>query len=145
MAFRFTLASVLAFRESMERREELTLAKIQLEMARVQHEIEHVTAELAVAQRMREENLRRPIPAAQLQSMLRAADAATEQKKKLVETLAALEHQRGEQMRVYQTAHRARRVFSDLRAQQRELWEQNQVRQQQKTLDDIFASRSQRS
>jgi flagellar export protein FliJ len=145
MAFRFPLAAVLAFRESLERREELALTKIQLEMARVQHEIEQVTAELAAAQRMREESMKQPIPAAQLQSMLHASDAAGERKKKLKEALAALEHQRGEQMRVYQAAHRARQVLSDLRAQQHEAWEQDQARQQQKTLDDIFTSRSQRS
>lgn len=145
MAFRFTLASVLAVRESMERREELALSKIQLEMARVQHEIDRLNAELAQAQRMREECMQRPIAAAQLQAMLRSADAATEQKKKLLDSLILLERQRGEQMRVYQTARRSRQVLSDLRAQHLEAWEQEQVRAQQKSIDDTFASRSWRS
>jgi len=145
MAFRFTLASVLAVRESMERREELALTKIQLEMARVQHEIERVNAELGEAQRIREESMRQPIPAAQLQGMLRSADVATERKKRLVESLAALKRQRGEQMRVYQTARRARQVLSELRTQHFEAWEQEQARMQQKILDDIFAARSQRN
>jgi len=144
MAFRFPLASVLGFRESVERREELALAKVQLEMARVQHEIERVTEDLAEAQRKREECMRKAIPAAELQSMLRAADLAAERKKKLLESLAALEHQRGEQMRAYQSAHRARRVLSDLREQQLETWEQQQVRVQQKMADDRFVTRHQR-
>lgn len=144
MAFRFNLASVLAVRESLERREELALTKIQLEMARVRHEIENVNAELAEAQRMREECMREPIPAVQLQTMLRAADAAAERKKKLVASLVVLDRQRGEQMCAYQSARRARQVLSDLRAQHLELWEQEQVRTQQKILDDIFVSRSQR-
>lgn len=144
MAFRFTLASVLGFRESIERREELTLTKIQLEMARVQREIEQADAELAAGQRMREESLRQPIPAAQLQSMVLAAETVAERKKNLLEALSALEQKRGEQMRAYQAAHRARQVLSDLRAQQREAWEQDQARAQQKTLDDLFAARSQR-
>jgi flagellar export protein FliJ len=145
MAFRFPLASVLAFRESIERREELALSKIQLEMARVQHEIEQITAELVTAQKAREESMRRPISAAQLQAMLHAADAAVERRKKMLETLAALDRQRAEQMRVYQEAHRARRVLTDLEAQQGEIWEQEQARLQQKVLDDIFASRSLRN
>ena len=145
MAFRFTLAAVLGFRESIERREELALSKIQLEMARVQHEIDEVTAALAAEQRRREESMQRPIPAAELQVMLRAAEVATRRKQKLLESLAVLEQQRGEQMRAYQTAHRARRVLTDLKAQQLEIWEQQQVRTQQKVLDDVFASRSQRN
>jgi flagellar export protein FliJ len=145
MAFRFTLASVLGVRESLERREELALTKIQLEMARVQHEIENVNAELAQAQRKREECMRQPIPAAQLQTMLHAADAATERKKKLLESLVVLERQRGEQMRAYQAARRARQVLSDLRAQHLEAWELEQARTQQKTIDDMFATRKQRS
>src|ERR1700744_1461099 len=76
MAFRFPLASVLGFRESVERREELALARVQLEMARVQHEIERVTEDLAEAQRKREECMRKAIPAAEVQSMLRAAGIA---------------------------------------------------------------------
>jgi flagellar export protein FliJ len=145
MAFRFTLASVLGVRESLERREELALTKIQLEMARVQHGIEKVNAELAEAQQMREECMRQPIPAAQLQTMLHAAGAATERKTKLLESLVVLERQRGEQMRAYQAARRARQVLSDLRAQHLEAWELEQARTQQKIIDDIFATRNQRS
>jgi flagellar export protein FliJ len=144
MAFRFTLASVLAVRESLERREELALMKIQLEMARVRHEIEKVDAELAEAQRIREESMRQPIPAAQLQSMLYAAEAATDRKKKLLAALMELERRRGEQMRTYQTVRRARQVLTDLRAQHLEAWELEQARAQQKMLDDIFVSRNQR-
>jgi flagellar export protein FliJ len=145
MAFRFTLASVLGVRESLERREELALTRIQLEMARVQREIEGVNADLAEAQRMREESMRQPIPAAQLQAMLYAADGAGERKKKLMESLVVLERQRGEQMRAYQAARRARQVLSDLRAQHLESWELDEARTQQKAMDDIFATRNQRS
>jgi flagellar export protein FliJ len=145
MAFRFTLASVLGVRESLERLEELALTRIQLEMARVRHAIEKTNADLAEAQRVREESMRKPIPAAQLQSMLHAADAAAERKTKLMESLVLLERQRGEQMRAYQAARRGRQVLSDLREQHLEAWEQEQARTQQKILDDIFASRNQRN
>ncbi|MFP5229856.1 MAG: flagellar FliJ family protein [Acidobacteriota bacterium] len=121
------------------------LTRIQLEMARVQHEIEHVTAEIVAAQKAREECMRHPIPAAQLQAMLHGADAAVERKKKLLEAMAALEQKRGEQMRLYQEAHRARQVLTELLGKQREAWEQEQGRAQQKMLDDIFASRNMRS
>ena len=44
MAFRFSLATVLRVRESIELREERALKKIQMEMARVSHEIEELDA-----------------------------------------------------------------------------------------------------
>jgi flagellar biosynthesis chaperone FliJ len=48
-------------------------------------------------------------------------------------------------MRAYQAARRARQVLSDLRAQHLEAWELEQARTQQKTIDDMFATRKQRS
>jgi flagellar biosynthesis chaperone FliJ len=56
-----------------------------------------------------------------------------------------LERQRCEQMRAYQAARRARQVLSDLRAQHLEAGELEQARTQQKTIDDMFATRKQRS
>jgi len=55
MGFRFPLASVLQFRESIEKREELALQKVQFEVARVRRRIDELTEELAKASDEREE------------------------------------------------------------------------------------------
>ena len=47
MGFRFTLDSVLRFREGIEKREELALQKVQFEVSRVRRRIEELTEELA--------------------------------------------------------------------------------------------------
>ena len=47
MPFRFKLATVLKIRESVEKQEERALQKILVEMARVAHQIEELTAEIA--------------------------------------------------------------------------------------------------
>lgn len=144
MAFRFPLASVLGFRESVERREELALEKVHLEIATVQRAAEQLTEEIANAHRAAENALQEALPASHLHTMLNEANAAREKKKALLESLQTLEQRRDHQAKVYQTAHRARRMLSDMADRQKDAWEQDMARSQQKFLDDIFGSRGQR-
>jgi flagellar export protein FliJ len=145
MAFRFTLATVLRFRESVEKREELALQKIILEIARRRIEIERQTEEIAAAQEAINRTMQKPISAYHLQGMLNAANLIVDRKKALVESLVPLERKREMQMKAYQAAHRDRQMLSDMARRQREAYEQTQARAQQKFLDDIFAARAQRS
>ena len=48
-------------------------------------------------------------------------------------------------MDVYQLAHRNRQMLTDMSTRQREAYDQERVRAEQKFLDDIFAARLQRS
>jgi flagellar export protein FliJ len=145
MAFRFPLASVLGYRESLERREELALQKIQMEMAQVRHTIDQLTKQIAEAQKTIERVMQKALPAVQMQGLLNHANAAVDRKRALVASLETLEQQRRQQMRAYQDAHRSRRMLSDMAARQRDAWEQDHVKSQQKFLDDIFAARARRS
>jgi flagellar export protein FliJ len=145
MAFRFPLATVLRYRESIERREERALQRVQLEMARVSHQIEELNAAIARAHGTTEQALRQPMPASHLQSMLWEAQVAEERKNALLKTLQTLEQQREKQMKIYQAAHQDRETLISLFEQQRSVYEQGQVRAQQKFLDDIFIARRHRS
>ena len=145
MAFRFSLATVLRFRESVEKREELALQKILMEMARIRREIEQVNAAIATAQNARNEAMQNPLPASHLQDMLSEIEAAVVRRDKLRETLQALDRQRVLQTQRYQAAHRDRQMLSDMRTRQRDAYEQQQARATQKFLDDIFAARSRHS
>jgi flagellar export protein FliJ len=144
MAFRFSLATVLRFRNSVERREELALQKILMEIARARMQIEELTAQIGRAQESMNKALLRPITAFQLQSMLSEANVAVERKKALIASLAALERQREVQMQAYQAAHRDRQMLSDMAAKQRDAYELKHARAQQRFLDDVFAARAQR-
>ncbi len=144
MAFRFTLAQVLRVRESIERREELALQRAELDVARTLRRIEELTEQLAEMSRRRDENLKKPMQAHELQWMDAQINAALETRKAQIETLVALQHRRDEQRKVYQAAHNGRRMLTDLEEQHRNEYEQEQVRAQQKRLDDLFAARIQR-
>jgi len=144
MAFRFPLATVLRFRESMEKREELVLQRILLEMAQVRREIERIAAEIAAAHNARNQAMQSPVPAAHLQGMLNDVEAAAERRTKLLQTLATLEQQHRLQATKYQAAHRDRQMLSDMKTKKRDMYEQERARATQKFLDDIFAARSMR-
>lgn len=145
MPFHFPLAPVLRLRKSIERREEMALKASLLELARVRRRIDELTDEMAKACQDREKALRNSTTANRLQSMQIEIHAAIEAKQKLFETVQALKLQRDAQMKAYQSAHSGRQALSDLLAQQKNLYEQEQLHRQQKQLDDIFAARWQRT
>lgn len=144
MAFHFSLDSVLRFRESLEQREEVVLLRIQQELAEVRNAIDQITADIANAEKAREQALQQPIPAARLQAMLCEKQAALEHKKNLLASLQALEQKRTEQMKIYQAAHRGRRMLTEMESRQLDAYEQERARDQQKFLDDVFGARHQR-
>jgi flagellar export protein FliJ len=141
MAFRFTLASVLRVRESIERREELAFQRAEHEVARVQRRIDQITVELEKAGATREEALVQPTPACRLRQMQDEINTAIETKRALLEALVTLQQQRDLQKNLYQQAHRGRRMLTEMRQQQKDAYEQEEVRAQQRRLDDIFGAR----
>jgi len=144
MGFRFTLASVLRFRESIEEREELALQKVEFELARVRRRLGELTEELAKASNEREAAPQKSMEAFRLKNLQDEMNAAVQTKQILFETLATLRSQREAQFRLYQAARVNRRTLTDLQKHQQSAWEQEQVRVEQKQLDDIFSSRMQR-
>jgi hypothetical protein len=132
-------------RESIEKREERALQRIQLEMARVARQIEELNESLKNAHETREQALRRAMPAGELQAMLYQAQTAVETRNALLLKLQQLEEQRLKQMKIYQAAHRDHETMINLFNEQRDLYEVEQDRAQQKYLDDIFMGRRHRS
>lgn len=144
MAFRFSLATVLRYRDSMEKREELALQKILVEIARTRLQVEQLTRQIARAQAAIEKTLEQPVSAAHLQIMVSEVEALIAQRKTLTGVLAALDRQRALQMQAYQAAHRDRRMLSEMADRQRDAYEQGRVRREQKFVDDIFGARARR-
>jgi flagellar export protein FliJ len=145
MAFRFTLETVLRYRENLESREEAALQTIVQQIATVAATIDQVTAQIAAANRTRGELLAQPVNALNLQAILNEITAAGKQRAELLHTLEALEQKRDEQLKVYHAAHRNRQMLSDMLDDQQGVWEQERTRSEQKTLDDLFAARTQRA
>lgn len=145
MAFEFSLETVLRFRESVEKREELALEKILAEMAIVRRQAEEVGREIENARELLDQAMREMLPAVHLEAMTERIEAAVARKKELIASLAELDRQREIQTAKYQAARYRRQMLSDMRAQQHQAYEQERDRAEQKFLDDIFAARAQRS
>lgn len=145
MPFRFPLAILLRFRQSVERREEVALQKASLEVAQCKRNLDQLSAKIAEAEQARAETLRRPISAFQLQSMLSEARLAIERRQSLMDSLALLERKRIDQLAVYQAALRDRKILSELESRRLEEYKVDYARTEQKQFDDIFAARAHRS
>ena len=144
MAFKFSLAVVLRLRESIETCEERALRAIQLEVSRTQQAIEKLGVAIGGAQRDRETALQQTMSGGQLRSLLWEEQAAEQGLKLLLGKLQALEEERDKQMRVYQAAHREREMLSEMMEKQKDIYEREWLRDEQKRLDDIFMARRHR-
>ena len=144
MAFRFSLATVLKLRQSIEDREERALQKVIAEIANVHNQIEALNIQIANVRRQCESTLLQLTPAAHLHILLTETQAAEDAKKALYQQLQILEQQRRQQLMVYQAAHRDRETLTNMFDEQRSLYEQEKTRTEQKILDDIFMARHHR-
>jgi flagellar export protein FliJ len=144
MAFQFSLAAVLRLRESVEKREERALQSIQLEVARILQAIEQLGVAIGGAHRDRETALQQTISGGHLHSLLWEEQAAEQQLQSMLGQLQVLEEARDKQMKVYQSAHREREMLTDMRKKQKDIYEREWLREEQKRLDDIFMARRHR-
>lgn len=145
MPFRFPLAKVLLVKESVKKQEERALQKILLEMSRVAHQIEKLSVEIAESQIALERALQQPIPAVEVQTLSLRAQRATEDRRDLIRELQTLERDRERQAELYHAAHRHCEVLINLLDKQKDDYEQEQTRVEQKQMDDIVIARHPRS
>jgi flagellar export protein FliJ len=144
MAFQFSLAVVLRLRESTEKREERTLQSIQLDVSRTLQAIEELSVAIGGAQQARETAMQQTISGGHLHSLLWEEQVAEQGLRLLLGKLQVLEQEREKQMKVYQAAHRDREMMSDMMEKQKDIYEREWIRCEQKQLDDIFMARRHR-
>lgn len=144
MGFNFPLVTVLRHREIVEQQEEQALSKIMAELAQVRSRIETLTSEIAHARQALEQRMQQAIPAIDIALIGSHIDADLQLRNDLLESVLELERKREAQSRKYQTAYNRRKILSEMRDRQREEYVQERGRAEQKLLDDIYASRTQR-
>ncbi len=144
MAFRFPLASVLRLREIEEQREERLLTQILNQIAETKAELVSIDQRVAEVHLRRQAELADPIAATQLHSSYALVQLLKEHRQAREAVLAQFELLREKQLRAYQTAHQGRELLSTMRDEQQATHADARARQDQKSLDDIFASRRMR-
>ncbi len=144
MGFRFSLATVLRFREGIEQQEERALGRILAELAQVRDRIETLTEEIPRARQMLEQAMQQTMSAIDIALMTDQIDGILRRREELIALVSELERQREAQNKRYLEAHKRRQMLSDLQDRQREEYELERTRAEQKFLDGVFASRAQR-
>jgi flagellar export protein FliJ len=141
MAFKFSLVTVLRLREIAEDREERLLMQIRQQVAQSQHELAELDAQCLALIAERESELTNQIQAASVQNSYMQISVLEARKKGVREHLMALETLRVQQLKVYEKAHQNREVIEQIRKDNLEVFQREQVRREQHDMDDNFAAR----
>ncbi len=141
MPFRFSLAAVLRIREGIEEREERALETIQIEIAKTLHAIDDIDRQHVEEAQDRERLLSAKALAANVQLTVFAQEELRERRKALQKQLQKLIAERELQLKKYEEAHRNREMLTGIRQRQREQYDVEFARRQQKILDDVFLNR----
>lgn len=145
MTFRFRLAAVLRFRQSVEHSEEAALYRIVQEITAAELELEQVETRQDRLRAQREQDLTRKLPAIHLLEIVERELDLKNTADGLRLRLLQLETQRLQQMAIYQAARQDRQILSELHERQRHAYQLEQRRQEQKMLDDLFLARGKAS
>jgi len=141
MAFRFPLEVLLRVRQGLERQHELRLQEANYRVAMLGQQIEDTHSEMQNISDRRRPQLESGISAAELQFDVLCRAVLSERRhtleKQLVEA-KALRHARSED---FLQARRQREVIDTLRHHQLQDYQQEEARQDQRRLDDLFLLR----
>jgi flagellar FliJ protein len=141
MSFRFPLATVLRYRESLEQREYFALERIQQEVSHVELRIRQVEEELSAAVHNRAAQLAHGVPAAEVQTAYEYSRALEEQDQGLQNLLKEAKMKWRQQLASYELARRNRETLEKLREKQFEAFSKEQAKREQAVIDDLFLSR----
>jgi flagellar export protein FliJ len=141
MPFRFPLEAVLHFRKGIEHQQELRLRAANQQVIRVRHAIEQLDGRVRQARAASAQELAGGTTAAEIGFALAGQALLSSQRQSLEHELVRLEGLRDQQQRVYQQARRQRETFESLRNHQQREYQRNELRREQRTLDDLFLLR----
>jgi flagellar export protein FliJ len=141
MPFRFALESVLHFRQSVEHQEELRLRAANQQVGRVRHMIEQIENRIKDMHARQSQELGAGTTAAELRFALSCEKGQLQQRQALLNELKRMEHLRDEQQKVFFRLRRERQTIEGLRDHQRQEYERNAARREQRAADDAFLLR----
>jgi flagellar export protein FliJ len=141
MAFRFPLEVLLRVRQGLERKQELRLQEANLRVAMVLGQIGDVHTGMENIEARRRPQLESGISAAELQFDVLCHSVLTERQHVLEKQLVEAEGDRHSCSEDFQQARRQREVMDTLRLHQLQDYRQEEARQDQRRLDDLFLLR----
>ncbi len=141
MAFQFSLATVLRFREILEDREESMLQKILYEISQTLQAIARTDTKIAESNASRVAERFKPSTGQQFHVSYAQIKDLKQSREELATQLEKLEQLRERQLKVYGAARRNREMLTDMREDRRGAYKSEMARREQKTLDDNYIAR----
>jgi len=141
MAFRFSLAAVLKYREALEQRELAALERVQAEIALLENQIRDAETDLCRLEQHRGEELRQGMPSVHLQDAIAQEHAIDSLKKELAKKQEDLKLKREQLLKIYEEARQKQELLERLRDRRLSEYTREQTKAEQATLDDLFLSR----
>ncbi|MFZ3266970.1 MAG: hypothetical protein WA172_23405 [Terriglobales bacterium] len=141
MAFRFSLAAVLKYREALELREFVALEKVQQEIARLEAQIHEAEQDRGAKEQRRGQELARGMRSKQLQDAIDQELAVERYRDELAKQKTELALKRQELFKAYEESRRNREILAKLRTRKRADYTREQAKAEQATIDDLFLSR----
>lgn len=144
MAFRFSLNTLLTYREALEQRELLALERVQQEVLGVELQIRGVQQEQAAIVENRQSHLSRGMKACELQALVEAEVQLEQLKCELTEALHKSMLKREECLSTYREIRRKRELLEKLRSRKLAEYTREQSQAEQRRIDDVYLSRRKR-
>ena len=141
MAFRFPLETLLRVRQGLERQHELRLQEANQRVAMLRQQIEDTHSEMRNISARRQPQLEIGISAAELHFDVLCQSVLTERQHALEKQLVEAESLRHLRSEDFLQARRQREVIDTLRRHQLQDYQQEEARQNQRRLDDLFLLR----
>ena len=141
MAFRFPLETLLRVRQGLERQHELRLQEANQRVAMLRQQIEDTHSEMRNISARRQPQLEIGISAAELHFDVLCQSVLTERQHALEKQLVEAESLRHLRSEEFLQARRQREVIDTLRRHQLQDYQQEEARQNQRRLDDLFLLR----
>jgi len=145
MAFRFSLAAVLKYRQALEQRELTALERAQAEIALRENQIHEAEADLCRLEQHRGVELRQGMPSIHLQDAIAQEHALSSLQKELTKKQEELKIKRQQLLKIYQEARQKRELLERLRERRLGQYTRAQMKAEQATLDDLFLARRKQS
>ena len=138
MPFRFALAPVLRLRQSIERQRTLALQSANLQVSRAQETLAQLDRFLSDSDQSDRAGLAAGRTAAELQFASVLRENMQHFREELQSDVRKLEIERQKALDEYHKAYREREVLETIRARQRRVYQQAQLRRQQQELDAAY-------
>ena len=138
MPFRFALAPLLRLRQSIERQRTLALQAANLQVSRAQETLAQLDRFLSDSDQSDRAGLAAGRTAAELQFASVLRENMQHFREELQSDVRKLELERQKALGEYHRAYREREVLETIRARQRRVYQQAQLRRQQQELDAAY-------